>query len=302
MPWRKGKRLKIVAEDEAQGRIREIFEDIRQTLGLPHVNLLYRAYAAYPEFLDLHWLALKAVLDTQEFFRLADRLRADAYTRMHNYFEIPDLCSRMADANLSGASRQELSYATDLFHYNDPVLLLIAAIQMQAFDSRTGLQGSPTSPQHPVFRERPVLVEEDLASPKIRRIYDEMKRTLGIPFINMAYCAFARWPDFLANYWDVLKLIVQSPVYVESVHGVRDTAWSLAREIPRPVELTVSQLIDAGVGEDDLGAIVRMTEVFVKTLTGLVLNVAIAKIGLEGGNAGRAATPAQGTTHPDRAA
>jgi hypothetical protein len=302
MPWRKGNKLKFVAENEAQGRIREIFEDLRHTLGLPHVNLLYRAYASYPEFLELHWRALKPVLETQEFFRLADRLRADAYTRMHNYFVIPDLCSRMDEAKVNGASRQELSYATDLFHYNDPVLLLIAAVQLQAFDSRTGQQGHVTPAEHPVFRERAILIDEENASPNIRQIYDEIKRTLGIPFINMAYCAFAHWPNFLENYWEVLKGIAQSPIYVESVHGVRDTAWSLAREIPRPLELTVTQLLDAGVGEDDVGAIVRITELFVKTLTGLVLNVSIAKICLEGGNAGRAAAPAQGTTHPERAA
>ncbi len=303
MPRRKGNKLKVVPENQAQGRILEIYQDFRQTLGLPHVNLLYRAYAACPEFLQLHWRALKPVLETQQFFHLADRLRADAYTRAHNYFEVPDLCSPLAELKVSGAARQELSYATELFHYNDAILLLIAAIQMQAFDSRTGQQSDPPAhAQHPVFRERPVLIDDEVASPKIRRIYDEMKRTLGIPFINMPYRAFARWPDFLANYWEVLKAIAQSPVYVESVHGVRDTAWSLAREIPRPVELTVSQLVDAGVSEDDLGAIVRMTQIFVKTLTGLVLNVALAKIGLEGGNASRAATPAQGTAHPEQAA
>jgi hypothetical protein len=302
MPWRKGNKLKVVAESEAQGRILEIFEDLRQTLGLPHVNRLYRAYAVYPEFLELHWRALKPVLETQEFFRLADRLRADAYTRMHNYFEIPDLCLPLAELKVSGAARQELSYATELFHYSDPILLLIAAIQMQAFDSRTGQEREPTPAQHPVFRERATLIDEEVASPNIRRIYDDMKRVLGIPFINMAYTAFARWPDFLTQYWEVLKTIVQSPIYVESVHGVRDTAWALAREIPRPVELTVSQLLDAGIGEDDVGTLVRLTEVFVKTLTGLVLNVALAKIGLEGGNVSRQETPAQGASHPERAA
>jgi hypothetical protein len=303
MPWRKGNKLKLVAESEAQGRILQIYEDLRHTLGIPHVNLFYRAYAVYPQFLELHWRALKPVLETQEFFRLADRLRADAYTRMHNYFEIPDLCLPLVELNVSSAARQELTYAAELFHYNDPILLLIAAIQMQAFDSRTGQERDAMVPaQHPLFRERAILIDEEVASPNIRRIYDEMKRIMGIPFINMGYTAFARWPDFLTNYWEVLKGVVQSPVYVESVHGVRDTAWSLAREIPRPVELTVSQLTDAGIGEDDVGTLVRLTEVFVKTLTGLVLNIALAKIGLEGGNVSRQETPAQGATHPERAA
>jgi hypothetical protein len=72
---------------------------------------------------------------------------------------------------------------------------------------------------------------------------------------------------------------------------VRKTAWGLVQELPYPVELTVSQLRDADIGDDDVAALVRITETFVNILSGLVLNIALAKIGLEGGNLGRPQAP-----------
>jgi len=46
---------------------------VKAALGMPYVSLLYKAYAAYPKFLDLHWQAFKPVVETQEFFDRADR-------------------------------------------------------------------------------------------------------------------------------------------------------------------------------------------------------------------------------------
>src|ERR671922_534395 len=77
MPLKKGKPA-LVGEQEAEGSTREIFSEIKQALGVPHVNLVFQAYAAHPRFLELHWRATKPILGTQEFFQLADRLRAEA--------------------------------------------------------------------------------------------------------------------------------------------------------------------------------------------------------------------------------
>ncbi len=284
MPWRKGNKLKVVPEAEAQGRIAEIYREIKEALGVPHVNVIFQAYAVYPEFLERFWGAARPVLQTREFFQLADRIGAEAYTRMHNYFGIPDLCAEMTRRGLSEDARQELTQTVELFHYNNPPLLLLAAAQLQAFESRIGHDGRGTaSPEHPVFREKPVLIEEQEAPPSIRRIYDDIRRTFGLPLVNTDYRAFARWPDFLEAYWAVLKPVSQSPVYLECQQGVRESAWNLSRELPVPLELSASQLTDEGVSDERVSDVFRITELFVQALSGLVLNVAVAKIGLEGG-------------------
>ena len=292
MPWRKGNKLKVVREEEAQGRVAEIFREVKEALGVPHVNVIFQAYAAYPEFLERLWEAAHPLVQSREFFELADRIGAEAYTRMHNYFPIPDLCAEMTARGLSAAARQELTGTVELFHYNNPPLLLLAAAQLQAFEMRVGRAGQPTPPaEHPVFPEKPVLVEEQQAPPPTRRIYDDIRRTFGLPMVNTDYRAFARWPDFLEVYWTALKAISQSPVYQESQQGVRESAWNLAAELPVPLDLSAAKLIDDGLSDEQVSDVFRITELFVRALSGLVLNVAVAKIGLEGGT--RRARPEQ---------
>ena len=95
MPWKLGNRLRLVREQEASPDIRAIFEAIKQSLGLAYVPVLYQAYASLPLFLAAHWQRFQPVIGSRSFFNLADRLRADAYTRAHNYFDIPDFCQRV---------------------------------------------------------------------------------------------------------------------------------------------------------------------------------------------------------------
>jgi hypothetical protein len=234
----------------------------------------------------MHWREARPLLGTQEFFSLANRLRADAYTRMHNYFSIPDLCARMTELSFSPGARHELTAVAELFQYNNPPLLLLMAAQMQAFDKAIGNGGTGTRPAtHPIFRERPVLVEEETAPAPTRKIYDDLKRTLGVPVVNTDYRALARWPDFLRDYWALLKSLVQSPLYKEHCQALRASAIALAQELPERFQLTVAQLQDAGLDDAEVEAAVRLTETFFKLLSGLVLNVSVAKIGLEGGSA-----------------
>ena len=283
MPLKKGKPV-IIREQQADERTRAILHEISEALGVPHVNLVFLAYAAHPQFLEMHWRAAKPLLETRQFFSLAERLRAEAYTRMHNYFSIPDLCARMTDLSFSAGARHELTDVVELFNYNNTPLLLLMAAQMQAFDKAIGGQGDIAEASHPVFKEKPVLVEEETAPAPTRRIYDDMKRTLCTPVVNTDFRAMARWPDFLRDYWAALKILVQSPLYKETCQAIRISALGLTQELPRPFELTVAQLQDAGLNDADVEAVVRLTELFLKVLSMQVLNIAVAKIGLEGGS------------------
>jgi halocarboxylic acid dehydrogenase DehI len=279
MPWKKGNRLKLLPEGDARGRTREIYEEIKQSLGLPHVGIVHQALAVYPDFLQLHWQMFRPLLATGEFFVLGNRLRADAYTRAFNYFEVPDLAT-----GLDQTTYNQLGQLTELLQYKNPLLLLIAAAQFQAFDAPVGRIVRPThSPDRPVYTEAPQLIDELDAPPQIRNIYDDLRHTFGFPFVSYDYRALARWPDFFSAYWSVLKNSMASPVYQGCHHGIRETAWALARELPDPVELTVTQLLDAGMSDQDIASVIRITEMFVNSLSVLLLNIALARIGLEEG-------------------
>ncbi len=307
MTWRKGNRLKQVSESQAEGDIAEIYREMRESLGVPHVDGAYQALASYPEFLKLHWRALRPIVSTREFFELADRMRADCYTRMHGYFEIPDLNSRIGNMEFSTGARQELMEIVELHNYSSPLLLLLFAAQFQAFDSPVGQSGNSCTPaEHQEFSGDVVLVPETNAPAVVHRCYEDVKRTLGLPFVPNFYMSIARWPDFLQLYWDTLRPITRSPVYEGCHYGARETAFALVREFPAPLEFSIGQLSEAGISDDDIGSIIRIVEMFVNAFSASVLNVATAKIALEGGT-GRPAHPqkfeASGTkTDKERAA
>lgn len=285
MPWHRGNRLRLIAENEAGGRTCEIYYEVKQRLGVPHIPAIFQAFAAYPAFLDMFWRAVVPALEAQHFFRLGDRLRAEAYTRVYNYFPVPDLVPAVRAPSLNGEARQAVSEIVDLYHYLDPLLLLLAAALMQAFEEPVGQICGDTLPgQHPVFFCRPSRVEEESASPQTKAIFDEMKHTLGVAALNTAYQAFARFPAFLESYWRALKPATQSPLYSLSSTGVRDAAWLLLGDFPARIELTPGCLSEACISDDDITAVMRIADLFVEALSRLVMNVALAKIGLEGGN------------------
>jgi hypothetical protein len=285
MPLSRKRRLSVVREGDASGRTLEIYQEIKSSLGVPHVNVIFQAYGAHPRFLDMMWKLLKPAIETREFFSCADRLRAEAYTRAHNYFSVPDLCDRVREIHFSSGAQHELTDAVELFHYNNPLLLLIAALLLQAFEDGPAQERSAEmGADHPVFTQRLVKITEQAAPAPIRKVYDEMKRTLGVNFINTDYQAFARWPDFLNMYWSALKPVVSSPLYSESSHAVRESAMALASELPNAPQLSVERMQEAGLNDDEISGAIHITEDFLGLLSGLVFNVAFAKIALEGGN------------------
>ena len=285
MPLSRKRRLSFVREADASGRTLEIYQEIKNALGVPHLNAIFQAYGAYPRFLDLMWKSLDPVLETGEFFEHADRLRAEAYTAMHNYFVVPDLGTRIRQIHLSTGAQRELTSVVDLFHYNDPLILLIAAVQLQAFeDAPVAVRVGRSGADHPVFTQKPVMLTEEAASAPIRKIYEEIKRSLRISFIGLDFQSFAHWPDFLSLYLDALKPVISSPLYGEHKHALRGSALTLATGLPNAAQLSVEHMKHSGIADEEISTAIHIAEEFLDQSSGSVLNVAFGKISLEGGN------------------
>ncbi len=54
--------VKLVSEQEAQGRVREIYDEIKSSLGIDFVPNMYKAMAGKPSFLEANWNKVKAVM------------------------------------------------------------------------------------------------------------------------------------------------------------------------------------------------------------------------------------------------
>lgn len=54
--------IRMIPEDEATGKVKAIYEDIREQLGTDFVPNLYRVMASNPEYLEANWNKVKAVM------------------------------------------------------------------------------------------------------------------------------------------------------------------------------------------------------------------------------------------------
>ncbi len=51
--------IRMIEEDEASPEVREIYEDIKATLGIQFVPHMYRVMAVSPHYLEANWSRIK---------------------------------------------------------------------------------------------------------------------------------------------------------------------------------------------------------------------------------------------------
>ncbi len=54
--------IKMVSEAEATGKVKEVYEDIKASLGIDFVPNLYKIMAAKPGYLEANWNKVKTVM------------------------------------------------------------------------------------------------------------------------------------------------------------------------------------------------------------------------------------------------
>ena len=56
--------IRLMDESQATGRVKEIFQDIKETFGLPFVPQVFRAIGTKPEQLEAVWTQVKGLFGT----------------------------------------------------------------------------------------------------------------------------------------------------------------------------------------------------------------------------------------------
>lgn len=276
MSWRKGNRLHLVREGEASGHVAEVFDEVRAALGTGYIPLEFQAFAAYPEFLDLQWKTFRPLFATREFFDLAERLQAEAYTYVHNYFKVP----RLGD----GFTIAQASPVIDQLCRVQAAMLLMLSAQLQAFETAVGKPGDTHPADRIASAPAPEFVDPEAASSGVRHTMDEIRHTLELPFCSDEQRALAQWPDLLFSFWQALKPALQSVFHEQAIFRMRESGWACAQEIPLSIEMDFTRLLEAGVSEEDIATMTRLTDLLAQGSAASVLNASFAKIGLEGGN------------------
>jgi hypothetical protein len=54
--------IEMISEEDATGRVKEIYEEIKEAHGIDFVPNMYKVMASKPNILEVKWLHIKAVM------------------------------------------------------------------------------------------------------------------------------------------------------------------------------------------------------------------------------------------------
>lgn len=272
------------ADPELQAR----YEDMKAVLQVPWMGVVTMAFAHYRNFYDLLWQGLRPLCASAAFVDAARSLRG--FTEA----EVAGLDSPPVEALLRAAGYGErevdaIREVNGIFSHGNYLYLLIATIArrlMEGGDMTGGGEAPRFERRHaPVVTQPLVLMEAHHADEPTRALYEDLKRTLDLPFVNTDYRAFARWPTYFRLAWPALRDSWQTKAHQDIVEGVHRQACELADSLPNPGALRGEAIREAAARDADPEEVRSVCRLFQWLLPGLVANVAFlrAQLGDGGG-------------------
>jgi hypothetical protein len=265
----------------AEGRTKAWYEEMKAAFQVPWMGVVTMAFAYYPNFFAELWRGLQPLAASAPFVEACAELRALAEEQAAG-FAPPPIASRLADYAYAPREVRGIRAINEVFSHGNQPYVITATIARALLEGME-MRGPGTPAAAPSFEGRHapaaevplVLMEPHHADPPTREIYGEVKATLGLPFVNTDYRAFARWPTYWAAAWQDLKPVVVSPAYEEACSVCHARVVSLALEdLPNPGGLNGEALRAAARADAPLEEILAVTRLFQWLLPGLIVNVA----------------------------
>jgi hypothetical protein len=249
------------------------------------MGVVTMAYAHYPGFYDTLWTGLRPLCASRPFVEAFQDLRAfteDAVEALNP----PPIAQRLTELGYAPREIANIGDMNEVFSHGNFPYLIVASIvralleggEMSDARAAPGFEGRHAPEVDVPF----LLMEAHHVDPPTRAMYDDIKTTLGLPFVNTDYRAFARWPSYFHRAWVDLKTVVNGAQYEEIVQGVHARAAAAARTLPNPGGLTSAALRQAVEKDAPLEEVLAMCRLFQWLLPGLVTNVAFFRRQLQG--------------------
>ena len=187
-----------ITEAEATGNIAAIYTDIRATLGVPVVNLIWRHLAVFPEGLPWAWESLKPLYASGAIAGQAAALRAG--------LEVPALPALSGPAlAAAGISKDALTRITMIlrsYERSNALNMIAHSALLARLEGKSPTGGEPAPPLHDgdlIEGELPALLTLDAMAPTVRALVVDLNRIGGHEEILASmYRHLAHWPAYLA--------------------------------------------------------------------------------------------------------
>lgn len=217
-----------IAEADAEGRIAELYADIRATAGLPMVNMLYRRMAAQPACLEWVWATVRPALVSGAAGAAAAALRA----------HIEAACAAGTLPRIAGTPAEPGTVAAIIEAYNraNPKNVVLMAACAAARDGVPGTAAPlPSAPALAPLPGLPAMIApadmDPVARDAIARLTAHRSGTPSVPSI---YRHLARWPDWLARVADGFTPLLADGTVAARVAGAREEAARLGPALATP--------------------------------------------------------------------
>jgi hypothetical protein len=265
-----------IPEHLAEPALKEIYEDTKTALQVPWMGVVAMSFARYPRFYATLWGGFRELSASAQFLAACHELRQEAESAGPT---APSILQKLHELGYTEPEIAEIRALIEIFsHGNMPYLLIATAARLLLEGNKIGTSRSiskPVQSRHgPAAGGKLILMESHHAERQLQALYDDLKSTVGLPFLNTDYRALARWPSYFDVAWRSLKPLIGTPVYDEAVERVHKKAVALVLALPNPGQLTSARLVAAA--DDDIGAesVLDVVRLFQWLLPGLVVNVA----------------------------
>ena len=274
-------RLQPVPEYAATGGLEHVYEKTKAGFGVPWMGVVAMAFAHYPRFYDTLWSALAPIVGSVAFDDACIELRACA-EREAAALSPTNILGRLTEMGYQDREIEELRACNEIFSAGNMPYLLMASLARLLLEGGVWQNGS--APGNTLERQpgvaKPVLIEPHHADPMIAALYADIRDTLGLPFVNTDYRAFARWPSYFSAAWPDLKAAIQTYSYEVHVGRVHERALSIAAELPNTTGLTSTALRAAAERDVSIEEVLAVARLFQWLLPGLAINVAFLRTAL----------------------
>ena len=266
-----------VWEFKAEGTLTTTYEEYKKALQVPWIGVVTMAYAHYQTFFDTWWKALEPVCSTQIYTDTALALREDLERRISK-LSPPPIINRLSEIGYSEREIKDIRNMIDVITHGNFIQIpavFAARILLEGGELLGGREiGAPAKTRKLQVETPFVLMEPHHGLGDLKTLYDDVKTTLDLPFVNTDYRCFARWPSYFDLAWGDLREHIATSHYEALVLSVHEAIFEATSNLPNPEDITSKMVKIAAEKEASVEEILNTTRLFTWLIPGLVTNVA----------------------------
>ena len=260
-----------------EGRRRELYDDTRQVLQVPWMGVVTMAMAHYQPFYEALWNAVRPMMASGEAVSICAHLRSDVEEQIAS-LSPPSRVQSLAAMGYAPREVDGIRDAIDVFSHGNFSYTMIATLARLALEEGAYPpmgEATPFEGRHAPEVSTPfVLMEAHHADAPTNEVYDSVKQTLGLPFVNTDYRALARWPSYFQMAWRDLAPKTQTPEYDQLVTDLHARFVDAALALPNPTGAVADDIRRAAEASVPLNEVLSVVQLFQWLLPGLITNVA----------------------------